>query len=82
MTYASSEDFLSAWVSTKSDPSSLCAFWVAKDPKLLPADSEDSDQTGQMPRLIGVITGCTGHFVAFVMLSFDGEILGRKLASS
>ena len=25
--------------------------WVAKDPKLLHADSEDSDRTGQMPRL-------------------------------
>ena len=32
--------------------SSLCAQWVAKDPRFLHADSEDSDQTGQMPRLI------------------------------
>ena len=32
--------------------SSLCAQWVAKDPSFLPADSEDSDQTGRMPRLI------------------------------
>ena len=31
--------------------SSLCAQWVAKDPMLLHADSEDSDQT--MPRLTG-----------------------------
>ena len=30
--------------------SSLCAQWVAKDPKFLHADSEDSDQTGRMPR--------------------------------
>ena len=30
----------------------LCAYWVAKDPRFLHADSEDSDQTGQMPRLI------------------------------
>ena len=29
-----------------------CAQWVAKDPSFLHADSEDSDQTGQMPRLI------------------------------
>ena len=29
----------------------LCAFWVAKDPVLLYTDSEDSVQTGQMPRL-------------------------------
>ena len=34
--------------------SSLCAQWVAKDPRFLLADSEDSDQTGRMPRLIWV----------------------------
>ena len=34
----------------------LCALWVAKDAMLLQADSEDSDQTGQMPRLIWVFT--------------------------
>ena len=33
----------------------------------LHADSEDSDQTGQMPRLIWVFAGCTGHFIGFVM---------------
>ena len=32
--------------------SSLCAQWIAKDPSFLHADSEDSDQTGRMPRLI------------------------------
>ena len=31
---------------------SLCAKWKAKDSMLLHADSEDSDQTVQMPRLI------------------------------
>ena len=36
----------------QSDQSSLCAQWVAKDPSFLHADSEDSDQTGRMPRLI------------------------------
>ena len=30
-------------------------------------DSKDSDQTGQIPRLIGVFTGPTGYFVSFVM---------------
>ena len=30
----------------------LCAQWVAKDPSFLHADSEDSDQTGRVPRLI------------------------------
>ena len=27
-----------------------------------------TDQTRQMPSLIGVLAGCTGHFVGFVML--------------
>ena len=30
------------------------------------AHSEDSDQTGQTPRLIWVFAGRTGHFVGFV----------------
>ena len=34
--------------------SSLCAQWVANHPSFLHADSEDSDQTGRMPRLIWV----------------------------
>ena len=39
--------------------SSPCAQWVAKDPSFLHADSEDSDQTGRMPRLIWVFAGRT-----------------------
>ena len=39
--------------------SSLCAQWVAKEPSFLHADSEDSDQTGRMPRLIWVFAGRT-----------------------
>ena len=39
--------------------SSMCASWVAKDPSFLHADSEDSDQTGRMPRLIWVFAGRT-----------------------
>ena len=35
------------WASAQS----LCAQWVAKDPRFLHADSEDSDQTGRMFRL-------------------------------
>ena len=45
--------------------SSLCAQWVAKDPRFLHADSEYSDQTWQMPRLIWVFAGRKGHFVGF-----------------
>ena len=46
----------------------LCAQWVAKDPWFLHADSEDSDQTGRMPRLIWVFSECTCHFVGFTMM--------------
>ena len=57
----------SAWASTQSDQSSLCAQLVAKDPSILHADSKDSDQTGRMPRLSWVFAGRTFHFVGFVM---------------
>ena len=50
--------------------SSLCAQWVAKDPRFLHADSKDSDQTGQMPRLIWVFAGCT---VILLVLSWGGS---------
>ena len=45
--------------------SSLCAHWVAKDPSFLYADSEDSDQTGRMPRLI-CLRWVHSHIVDFV----------------
>ena len=41
--------------------SSLCAEWVAKDPRFLHADSEDSDQTDLSLRW------ARSHFVGFVM---------------
>ena len=41
---------------------------LAKDPRSLHADSEDSDQTGLMPRLIRVFAGRTVHLVGFIML--------------
>ena len=49
-----SESSLSAWRNTGS----LATHW---------AHSEDSDQTGRMPRLIWVFAGRTNHFVGFVM---------------
>ena len=49
-----SESSLSAW--RKLGP--LAPYW---------AHSEDSDQTGRMPRLIWVFAECTCHFVGFVM---------------
>ena len=42
----------SAWASTHSNQSLLYTQWVAKDPSFLHADSEDSDQTERMLRLI------------------------------
>ena len=60
---APSEDSDQPWHPPES---SLCTQWVAKNPSFLHADSEDSDQTGQMPRLIWVFAGRTCHFVCFV----------------
>ena len=47
--------------------SSQRAQWVAEGPRFLYADSEDSDQTGRMPRLIWVFAERTGNFVGFVI---------------
>ena len=52
--------------------SSLCAQWVAKGPSFLHAESEDSDQTGRMPRLIWVFVGRTVLLV--VLLWGDSSI--------
>ena len=56
--------------------SSLCAQWVAKDPRFLHADSEDSVQTGRMPRLISVFAGRTCHFVG---MSWGGSIMFKNM---
>ena len=44
---------------------SMCTLRVAKDLIYLQADSEDSNQTGWMPRLIWVFAGRTNHFVSY-----------------
>ena len=46
----------------------LCAFLAAKDHTILHANSRDTDQTGQMPRLIRVFAGHTYHFAGFVSM--------------
>ena len=51
-----------------SDQSSQYTQWVAEDPMFLHTDSEDSDQTGRIPRLIWVFAGRTCYSVGFVML--------------
>ena len=63
--------------------SSQCTQWVAKDPSFLHADSEDSDQTGQMPRLIWVFAGRTCHFVGFVMgwLVYSKQYTAKDLSN-
>ena len=48
----------------------LYTHWVAQDPGFLHVNSNDSDQTGQMPSLIWVFAGRTGYFVGFVMRLF------------
>ena len=45
---------------------SLCAVMIAKDLSFPHVDSEDSDQTGRMPNVIGVFAGRTCHFVGLV----------------
>ena len=55
--------------------SSLCHQCVAKDPRFLPADSEESDQTGRMPRLIWVFAGRT---VILLVLSCVGSFVSRS----
>ena len=60
------------WLCPVWSESSLCAEWVAKDPRFRHADREDSDQTGQMPRLIWVFAGCT---VILLVLSWGGSNL-------
>ena len=52
--------------------SSLCTQWVAKDPRFLHADNEDSDQTGRMPRLIRVFPGRT---IILLVFSWGGSVL-------
>ena len=58
MTCAPSED--------SDQPGHPPSWWVAEDPMFLHADSEDSDQTGRMSRLIWVFGGRRGHFVGLV----------------
>ena len=56
-----SESSLSAWRKLGS----LATHW---------AHSEDSDQTGRMPKLIWVFVGCTCHFVSFVTRRLSHEV--------
>ena len=57
-----SESSLSAW----RNLGTLAIQWV---------HSEDSDQTGQIPRLIWVFTGRIGHFIGFVVQRLKSYLL-------
>ena len=59
--------FRSTWASTQSDQSLLCTQWVTKDPSFLYANSEDSDETGWMPRLIFAELSC--NFDGFILIA-------------
>ena len=67
----------SAWASAQSDKTEplLCAHWVTKDPSFLRADSEDSDQTGRMPRLIWIFAG---RIVVLLVFSWGGSNLEAR----
>ena len=57
--------------------SSLCARLVAKDQNFLHADSEDSDQTEQLPSLmIWVFAGCKAILLVFSC----GSSIGKEVA--
>ena len=60
----------SAWASVQSDQSSLSAWRKLGSLATHWAHSEDSDQTGRMPRLIWVFTGRT---VILLVLSWGGS---------
>ena len=58
----------SAWASAQSDQSSLSAWRQLRSLATLKADSEDSDQSGFMPRLIWVFAGRTCHKMAHIVV--------------
>ena len=68
----------SAWASAQYDRSSLSTWQSIVFLATHKSHIEDSDQTGQMPRLIWVFAVRTHHFVGFVMLLWGKttQILG------
>ena len=76
MTVCPAKTQISLGISPVWSKSSPCMQWVAKDPSFLHADSEDSVQTGRMPRLIWVFAG---HAATLLVLSCHGSILFSEL---
>ena len=50
------------------DQSLLCALLIAKVPRFLLVDNEDSDQTTRKPRLVWVFAGRKHHSVGVMAL--------------
>ena len=63
-----SESLLSAW----RNIGPLTTYWV---------HSEDSDQTGQMPRLIWVFAGRTCHFVGFLVWQLNYNVRRTEICN-
>ena len=68
----------SAWACAQSDQSSLSAWRKLGSLATHWAHSQDSDQTGQIPRLIWVFSGCT---VILCVLSWGGSFLDPWIAA-
>ena len=64
--------------------SSRCAQWVAKDPRFLHADSEDSDQTDRMPRLISLRWAHRWFFFMqrLIIITFSNKFSGLNSLSA
>ena len=63
ITCASSEDSDQLGIRPVWSESLLCAQWVAKDPRIFDADSEDWSNWAEMPRLIWVFAVRMGHLI-------------------
>ena len=57
----------------------LRSAWVAKDPRFLHADSEYSDQTGRMPRLICFFAG---RALSLLVLSRGGSNVNSQISAT
>ena len=77
MTYELQHDKTNKITSAPMDPPSLIRVFAVRMQKKFESlatywvYSEDSEQTGRMPRLICVFAACTGHCVGFVMTTND-----------
>ena len=69
---------ISLGISPVWSESLLCTQWVAKGPRFLHADSEDSDQTGRMPRSPRLTWVFAGRIVILLVLSCVAHIKSTR----